>query len=65
MDIDQERCKYDYIRIIVLKLIKPYINFVQNFKESNRFRVIYSKQGKLFEPLLDLYESLYDFFAET
>ena len=29
----------------------------------HRFRFIYSKQFKLFEPLLALYQSLYDFFA--
>ena len=28
-----------------------------------RFRFIYSKQIKLFEPHLDLYQSLYDLFA--
>ena len=31
----------------------------------HRFKFIFSKQFKLFEPHLDLYESLYDFFAET
>ena len=30
-----------------------------------RFRFIYSRQFKLFERHLDLYQSLYDFFAET
>ena len=30
-----------------------------------RFRFIYSKQFKSFEPHLDLYQSLYDLFAET
>ena len=34
-------------------------------KKYHRFRFIYSNQFKLFEPHLDLYKSLNDFFAET
>ena len=38
-------------------------NILRNQK-SYRFRFIYSKQFELFEPHLDLYQSLYDFFVE-
>ena len=39
-------------------------NILRNQK-YHRFRFIYSKQFKLIEPHLDLYQSFYDFFAET
>ena len=46
----------------------PYLEISGNIlrnQKNHRFRFIYSKQFKLFESHLDLYESLYDFFAET